>query len=111
MRAFANSNANHRGVPLPRCRVRFYRRDQDGQVEFTGQNQIEHTPKDEIVRVYKGNAFDITGERRQTKFEVRMMMPNGYLKNQSRSTCAITRTRATRCASSSICTAVDELDD
>jgi len=79
MREFANSNANHLGVPLPQGRVRFYRRDQDGQVEFTGENQIEHTPKDEIVRVYTGNAFDITGERRQTKFELRMMMPNGYL--------------------------------
>ena len=72
-------NPNHLGEPLPRGRVCFYRRDQDGQVEFTGENQIEHTPKDEIVRVYTGNAFDITGERRQTKFELRMMMPNGYL--------------------------------
>jgi hypothetical protein len=78
MREFANSDANHLGVPLPQGRVRFYRRDQDGQVEFTGENQIEHTPKDEIVRVYTGNAFDITGERRQTKFDMRMM-PGGWL--------------------------------
>lgn len=48
-------------------------------MEFTGENQIEHTPKDEIVRVYTGNAFDITEERRQTKFDLRMMMPVGYL--------------------------------
>ncbi len=68
MREFINSDANHLGVPLPSGRVRFYRRDQDGQVEFTGENQIEHTPKDETVRVYTGNAFDITGERRQTHF-------------------------------------------
>lgn len=61
--------------------MHFYRRDHDGQVELTGQNQIEHTPKDEIVRVYTGNAFDITGERRQTKFEARTMMPNGYFDN------------------------------
>src|SRR5262249_21732336 len=60
MREFANSDANHLGVPLPKGRLRFYRRDQDGQVEFTGENQIEHTPKDETVRVYTGNAFDIT---------------------------------------------------
>ena len=50
MREFANSDANHLGVPLPKGRVRFYRRDQDGQVEFTGENQIEHTPKDETDR-------------------------------------------------------------
>lgn len=69
MREFANSDANHLGVPLPKGRVRFYRRDQDGQVEFTGENEIDHTPKDEMVRVYTGNAFDITGERRQTQFQ------------------------------------------
>ena len=69
MREFANSDANHLGVPLPRGRLRFYRRDQDGQVEFTGENQIEHTPKDEIIRVYTGSAFDITGERVQTHFQ------------------------------------------
>jgi len=69
MREFANSAANHLGVPLPRGRVRFYRRDQDGQVEFTGENEIDHTPKDETVRVYTGNAFDIAGERRQTRYQ------------------------------------------
>jgi len=77
MREFANSDANHLGVPLPKGRVRFYRRDQDGQVEFTGENEIDHTPKDEIVRVYTGNAFDITGERRQTKFQSQVQ-PGGW---------------------------------
>jgi hypothetical protein len=78
MREFANGDANHLGVPLPKGRVRFYRRDQDGQVEFTGENSIEHTPTDEIVRVYTGNAFDITGERRQTRFQAQMQ-PGGWL--------------------------------
>ena len=78
MREFANSAANHLGVPLPKGRVRFYRRDQDGQMEFTGENQIDHTPMDETVRVYTGNAFDITGERRQTKFQSQMQ-PGGWL--------------------------------
>jgi len=77
MREFANNDANHLGVPLPKGRVRFYRRDQDGQVEFTGENQIEHTPKDETVRVYTGNAFDITGERRQTKYQSQFQ-PGGW---------------------------------
>ena len=78
MREFINSDANHLGVPLPGGRVRFYRRDQDGQVEFTGENQIDHTPKDETVRVYTGNAFDITGERRQTHFTSQFQNP-GFL--------------------------------
>jgi hypothetical protein len=78
MREFTNSTSNHLGVPLPKGRVRFYRRDQDGQVEFTGENTIDHTPQDETVRVYTGNAFDITGERRQTKF-TSQMMPGGFV--------------------------------
>ena len=78
VREFANSAANHLGVPLPKGRVRFYRRDQDGQVEFTGENEIDHTPQDETVRVYTGNAFDITGERRQTRFQVQMQS-NGWV--------------------------------
>jgi hypothetical protein len=78
LREFVNSLANHLGIPLPKGRVRFYRRDQDGQMEFTGENEIDHTPKDETVRVYTGNAFDITGERRQTKFQSQMQ-PGGWL--------------------------------
>ncbi|MGO9239457.1 MAG: DUF4139 domain-containing protein [Bryobacteraceae bacterium] len=77
MREFANSEANHLGVPLPKGRLRFYRRDQDGQVEFTGENEIEHTPKDEILRVYTGNAFDITGERLQTRFQTQGQWQTG----------------------------------
>src|ERR1039457_4583911 len=78
LREFANSDANHLGIPLPKGRVRFYRRDQDGQMEFTGENEIDHTAKDETVRVYTGNAFDITGERRQTKFQIQMQ-PGGWV--------------------------------
>jgi len=70
MREFVNSEANHLGMPLPKGRVRFYRHNDDGQVEFTGENLIDHTPKDETVRIYTGNAFDITGERKRTNYTV-----------------------------------------
>ncbi len=70
MREFVNSEANHLGMPLPKGRVRFYRHNDDGQVEFTGENVIDHTPKDETVRIYTGNAFDLTGERRRTNYTV-----------------------------------------
>jgi hypothetical protein len=79
MREFANSEANRLGVPLPKGRVRFYRRDQDGQMEFTGENQIDHTPKDETVRVYTGNAFDLAGERRQTRYRHQGQPGNGFV--------------------------------
>jgi len=68
MREFKNSETNSLGIPLPKGRVRFYRRDDDGQLEFTGENTIDHTPRDETVRIYTGNAFDLVGERQQVNF-------------------------------------------
>ncbi len=68
MREFMNSNANHLGMPLPKGKVRFYRRDTDGRLEFTGEDTIDHTPKDEKIRVFTGAAFDLTGERKRTIF-------------------------------------------
>jgi len=70
MQEFQNSSANHLGMPLPKGRVRFYRRDEDGQLEFTGENNIDHTPKDETVRLYTGNSFDMTGSRRRTDYRM-----------------------------------------
>jgi hypothetical protein len=66
MREFMNSESNHLGIPLPKGRLRFYRRDADGQMEFTGENTIDHTPRDEMIRVATGNAFDLVGERKRT---------------------------------------------
>ena len=69
MREFKNSKDNHLGMPLPKGRLRFYKRD--GQaLEFTGENTIEHTPEDETVKVYTGNAFDLVGERTRENFNV-----------------------------------------
>jgi len=70
MREIANSRANHLGMPLPKGRVRFYRRNEDSQIEFTGENTIDHTPQDEIIRIYTGNAFDLFGERKRTNYTV-----------------------------------------
>ena len=68
MQEFKNSEANHLGIPLPKGLLRFYRRDTDGHLEFIGENTIDHTPKDETLRVYTGNAFDIVGERKRTNY-------------------------------------------
>ena len=70
MREFKNAEKNHLGLPLPKGKVRFYRRDSDGQLEFIGENTIDHTPKDETVRVFTGSAFDLTGERTRTSFKL-----------------------------------------
>ena len=70
MREFKNSEANHLGIALPKGRLRFYRRDADGQLEFVGEDQIDHTPKDETLRLTTGNSFDLVGERKQTNFHI-----------------------------------------
>jgi hypothetical protein len=67
-RELENRDDNGLGIALPAGRTRFYRMDADGQLEFTGENTIDHTPKNETVRVYLGNAFDIVGERTRTHF-------------------------------------------
>ena len=70
--AISNSETNGLGVPLPKGKMRLYRRDaKDGRPEFVGESSIDHTPKDEAVRLDNGYAFDLTAERTQTDFEMR----------------------------------------
>ncbi|MGH9398383.1 MAG: DUF4139 domain-containing protein [Terriglobia bacterium] len=73
MRDFANTPANHLGVPLPGGRLRFYRQDQDGNLEFLGESQVPRTPENETVSVYTGNAFDLVGDRTRTNYVINMM--------------------------------------
>jgi hypothetical protein len=64
----ANRADNHLGMALPGGVVRLYQRDRRGTAQFVGEDRIEHTPKDELVKVTMGNAFDIVAERRQTDY-------------------------------------------
>ena len=68
MREFTNSANNKLGIALPKGRVRFYRRDTGGQLEFIGENMIDHTPRNEVIRVFTGDAFDLVGQRTRTNF-------------------------------------------
>ena len=66
-----NSKDNHMGMPLPKGKVRLYKRDEaDGSLEFIGEDEIDHTPKDETIRLHIGDAFDIVGERKRTNFTI-----------------------------------------
>ena len=69
-REFKNAETNQLGIALPAGKLRFYRRDNDGQLQFVGENTIDHTPRNETVRVTTGDAFDLVGERKQTNFRV-----------------------------------------
>jgi hypothetical protein len=67
---FRNSQQNKLGMPLPAGTVRLYKKDDKGNQQFIGEDRIDHTPKDEDVRVKVGDAFDIVAERKQTDYKV-----------------------------------------
>ena len=68
-----NAKDNHMGMALPKGKVRLYKRDEaDGSLEFIGEDQIDHTPKDETVKLHIGDAFDIVGERKRTDVKIDM---------------------------------------
>jgi hypothetical protein len=62
---FANSEANRLGMPLPKGIVRVYKADRSGAQQFIGEDQIDHTPRDEMLRIKMGEAFDVVADRRQ----------------------------------------------
>ncbi|MCX9009504.1 MAG: hypothetical protein OIN66_00135 [Candidatus Methanoperedens sp.] len=64
-----NSEENGLGMPLPKGVIRVYKADSDGQLQFLGEDSIDHTPKDEKLRINIGNAFDIVGSRTMTNQE------------------------------------------
>jgi hypothetical protein len=66
---FKNSEGAGLGQPLPKGIMRVYKRDKGGSPQFIGEDWIDHTPKDENVRLEMGNAFDVTAERKQTDYK------------------------------------------
>jgi hypothetical protein len=62
---FENSEDNNLGMPLPAGVVRVYMEDSSGAQQFIGEDRIDHTPRDEKVRIKMGDAFDVVGDRRQ----------------------------------------------
>ncbi len=64
---FMNDRASGLGMPLPEGIVRAFQRDTDGSLELVGEDRIQHTPKNQTVRVAIGDAFDIAAERKQTE--------------------------------------------
>jgi hypothetical protein len=66
---FKNDQASQLGMPLPAGTVRVYQADSKGGVLFAGEDRINHTPKDETLRIYTGNAFDVVCERKETDYK------------------------------------------
>ena len=67
---FENSERAGLGMPLPKGTVRVYKRDASGAQQFVGEDRIDHTPRDEEVRIKLGEAFDVVADRRQMDYTV-----------------------------------------
>ena len=68
---FANKDSSRLGMPLPKGVVRVYKRDSAGNAQFVGEDRIDHTAKNETVRLHLGDAFDVTADKKQTDFKRR----------------------------------------
>lgn len=66
---FDNRESAQLGMPLPKGIVRVYKRDSAGNAQFIGEDSIDHTPKNEKVRLKLGEAFDVTADKKQTDFK------------------------------------------
>lgn len=69
--SFENRKDNALGMPLPKGKIRVYKEDPaDGTLEFIGEDLIDHTPRNETVKIRLGEAFDVVGERIRSDFTI-----------------------------------------
>lgn len=66
---FDNKESNKLGLPMPKGTIRVYKKDSQGNAQFVGEDRIDHTPKNENVRLKLGEAFDVTADKKQTDFK------------------------------------------
>ena len=66
---FDNKDSSRLGMPLPKGIIRVYKRDSEGRAQFVGEDNVDHTPKNELVRLKLGDAFDVTAKRKQTDYK------------------------------------------
>lgn len=67
---FRNREESRMGMPMPKGVVRVYKRDGQGRPQFVGEDAVDHTPRNETVRLKLGDAFDVTATRKQTDYKV-----------------------------------------
>ncbi len=70
---FDNKESAKLGMPLPKGTIRVYKKDATGNAQFVGEDSIDHTPRNEKVRLKLGDSFDVTADRKQTDFKT---LPN-----------------------------------
>jgi hypothetical protein len=67
---FVNAQSAGLGIALPAGVIRVYKADASGAQQFIGEDNVEHTAREERVKLRLGQAFDIAAERRQTDYEI-----------------------------------------
>ena len=97
---FDNKESAHLGMPLPRGIIRVYKKDGAGNAQFIGEDRVDHTAKNEKVRLKLGDAFDVTADKKQTDFKklggsgkYNYMFESGYevvLKNAKKEAVVVT---------------------
>ena len=80
---FDNKEASKLGLPLPKGIMRVYKKDNAGNAQFVGEDNIDHTPKNETVRLKLGQAFDVTADKKQTEFKVLPNPQKGHVAYES----------------------------
>ncbi len=68
--SFTNDKASNLALPLPKGIVRSYKNDSNNNLQFVGEDRINHTAKNEKVKLKLGNAFDITTSKKQLNYKV-----------------------------------------
>lgn len=66
---FTNDEKSHLGMPMPAGKIRLYQRDSKGSLQFLGEDQINHTPRDEKITLNVGRSFDVRADRKRTDFK------------------------------------------
>lgn len=66
---FNNEEGNGMGMPLPKGKVKVFKEDSSGALQFVGEDRMDHTPKDEEVELVIGSAFDIVAEKKQMDYD------------------------------------------
>lgn len=64
-----NKKENNLGMPLPKGTIRVYKHDNEGNLQFVGEDAIEHTPEKEKIIIKLGEAFDVVGGRKMTEWK------------------------------------------
>ncbi len=65
---FTNDEKSGLGLALPKGKVKVYQRDKSGSVQLLGEDQINHTPRNERISLVVGRSFDVVSTRKRTNF-------------------------------------------